>query len=376
MAKRDYYDVLGVKRGASEHEIKKAFRKLARQHHPDLNPGDKTAEQRFKDVNEAYEVLSDSSKRSQYDRLGHAAFAAGPAEAGPGFRPEEFAFGTGAFRDVFGDFFGSIFGGPGRPAAGPETGADISYSMELDIEDAVFGTQTMISLQRDVACGDCNGMGTEKGTKPETCQTCRGTGQVTTVRGAIRLSQTCPGCRGSGSVIRTPCKTCRGTGRTRRTERVQVKIPPGVDNGSRVRLAGMGEPGRDGGAPGDLYIITRIRPHEFFERIGDNLYCAIPVTAVEAALGARVDVPTIEGMASLAIPPGTQSGKQFRLRGKGVPHLKGGGAGDQYVTIQVATPEDLSDEARETLRSFQKLHPENPRAEIRFRGFARRTART
>ncbi len=376
MAKRDYYDVLGVKRGASEHEIKKAFRKLARQHHPDLNPGDKTAEQRFKDVNEAYEVLSDSSKRSQYDRFGHAAFEAGPAEAGPGFRPEEFAFGTGAFRDVFGDFFGSIFGGPGRPAAGPETGADISYSMELDIEDAVFGTQTMISLQRDVACGDCNGMGTEKGTKPETCQTCRGTGQVTTVRGTIRLSQTCPGCRGSGSVIRTPCKTCRGTGRTRRTERVQVKIPPGVDNGSRVRLTGMGEPGRDRGAPGDLYIITRIRPHEFFERIGDNLYCAIPVTAVEAALGARVDVPTIEGMASLAIPPGTQSGKQFRLRGKGVPHLKGGGAGDQYVTIQVATPEDLSDEARETLRSFQKLHPENPRAEIRFRGFARRTART
>ena len=376
MAKRDYYEILGVPRDADEKTIKRAYRKLARRYHPDVNPGDKTAEQRFKEINEAYDVLSDPQKRAQYDRFGHAAFEA--ASAGPG--PEAgFAFEASrgfGFGDIFSDLFGDLFGRHARrEEAGPVRGSDLVYSMELDLEDAVFGLSTQITLQREAPCETCRGSGAEPGSKPEACGHCNGTGQVILVRGAIRITQTCPRCGGSGRVNPSPCRTCGGRGRVLKTERLNVKIPPGVDNGSRVRLAGMGEAGQRGGPPGDLFIVTRIRPHPFFERRGDNLYCEIPITVTEAALGAKVEVPTVDGMAHMTVPPGTQTGTRFRLRGKGVPHLTGGGRGDQYVTVRVVTPTVVDERGRRILRDLEQVYPENPRANIAFRGFRRRTAK-
>jgi molecular chaperone DnaJ len=375
VTKEDYYAILGIPRDAGDKEIKKAFRKLARQYHPDVNPGDKQAEQRFKEVNAAYEILSDPEKRRQYDQFGPAAFA----QAGPGaeeafrragfdfFRPAEGGETGFGFEDLFGDLFGRR-----ERRAGPQRGEDLSYALEIDLEDAIYGLSTQVAFHREAVCGDCRGTGQEPGTRPETCPRCKGTGGVSMVRGPIRFAQTCPQCGGAGTVNPHLCKACGGRGSVGKAERVQVRIPPGVDHDSRIRLAGMGEAGLRGGSPGNLYIITRIRSHPFFKRQGDDLHCEVPITVQEAASGAKVEVPTIDRMASMTIPPGTQSGQQFRLRGKGVPHLKGGGSGDQYVTVKVVIPRVTDPQGQQILKAFGERYPEDPRAAITFRGFRKR----
>ncbi len=373
--KRDYYEVLGLSKGASEQEIKKAFRKLARKYHPDVNPGDKSAEQKFKEINEAYEVLSDPKKREQYDQFGHAAFEQGfGAGPGPGFSGFE-GFGSGAefFRGRgFEDIFSEIFGEHRPRTKAPEKGEDITYSVEIDLEDAIFGKTIELALRRQVSCPVCGGTGSQPGSSKTVCPTCKGAGTVVQARGFMRLSQTCPACSGEGVINPNPCRSCAGRGVVPKDEKINVKIPPGVDNGSKVRVSGLGGPGIMGGPPGDLYIITKVRPHHYFERKGDNLYSELPVTITEAALGAKIEVPTVDGMVMLIVPPGVQSGQQLRLRGKGVPHLGGGGAGDHYVTIKLVTPTGLSERSKELLREFEKTHPSNPRQDIRFRGFGRR----
>lgn len=376
-SKKDYYEILGLQKGASESDIKKAFRKLARKYHPDVNPGDKSAEQKFKEINEAYEVLSDAKKREQYDQFGHAAFEQGfgqgaGREGGFGFegfgaQGRDFFTGRG-----FEDFFGNIFGESSARRTGPIKGEDITYAVEIDLEDAIFGKTMQVDLQREAACSVCNGSGARSGTSRITCPTCRGTGSVATGRGFFQMQQVCPACHGEGSVNPNPCASCGGTGRTLRTERINVKIPPGVDNGSKVRVAGMGSVGQHGGPPGDVYIVTRVRPHHYFERKGDNLYSEAKVTVKEAALGEKIEIPTVDGMVVLTLPPGVQTGQQMKLRGKGVPHLGGGGRGDHYVTITVVTPTGLSERAKDLLRELDRLHPLNPRGNITFRGFRKR----
>lgn len=373
--KRDYYEILGVSRGASEADIKKAFRKLARKYHPDVNPGDKTAEHKFKEINEAYEVLSDAKKRQQYDQFGHAAFEAGfgqgPSGTGPGF--EGFTQGAEYFRGGgFEDIFGNMFGERAARQRGPRRGEDITYTVEIDLEDAIFGKTMQVDLRRDVTCSTCNGSGSQPGTSPRTCPTCMGSGSVSQGRGFLSFAQPCPTCHGEGTINPNPCRTCGGSGVIPKSERINVKIPPGVDNGSKVRVAGMGGPGERGGAPGDVYIITRVRPHFYFERKGDNLYSEVSVTAREAALGDKIEIPTVDGIVALTITPGTQSGQQLKLKGKGVPHLGGGGVGDHYVTIKVVTPTGLSERGKELLRELDRLHPSNPRMGMTFRGFRKR----
>jgi len=372
---KDYYNTLGVKKGASADEIKKSFRKLARKYHPDVNPNDKTAEQKFKEINEAYEVLGDAKKKEQYDQFGSAAFeqqyAGGPSA-------EEFARafrGTGAdFSETFdfGSIFGDIFGR--RPAAerGPIRGEDITYSMDIDLEDAVYGTTTNISLSHEAPCPTCKGSGNQPGTSPQTCPSCKGSGMVIAMKSNIRFSQTCPQCGGRGRININPCRTCDGKGNVLKDETIAVKIPKGVDTGSKVRVAGKGGAGISGGPSGDLYIITRVRPHHFFERKGDNLYSEIPISYAEAALGAKIEVPTVDGIVALTIPSGTQNGQQFRLKGKGVPHLTGGGSGDHYVTIKIAVPRHIDDKARQLIKDLDKISKENPRADIAFKGFRKR----
>ena len=386
-ATKDYYEVLGVPKGADVKDIKKAYRKLARKYHPDVNPGDNEAERKFKEIGEAYDVLSDPKKKELYDRYGQAAFEQGFAGAGAGaggprpgaggfggfrgggFRPEDFAGYTAEEAD-FSDIFSEILGGRER-RAGPRKGEDVQYSMEVSLEDALFGATAQVNVQREVACKACKGSGEDPSSKPTTCPECKGAGRARGGRGFFGASQVCPRCGGKGKINVIPCRNCHGRGTVPRTEQLSVKIPAGVDNGSKVRLAGMGGPGISGGPPGDLYIITRVRPHDFFERKGDNLYCEIPITIEEAALGAKVDVPTKDGLVTMTIPPGTQSGQEFRLRGKGVPHLGGGGTGDQYVKAKVVTPTDLPDRAKELLKEFEKASPQRPRAGIIFRGFRR-----
>ncbi len=367
MPKPDYYQALGLRRGASEQEIKRAYRKLARKHHPDVNPGNKAAEAKFKEITEAYEVLSDPEKRRRYDQYGHEAFAPGAGgrgpEAGAGFGGFDFSgvdLGGGGLGDL-GDLLSDIFGQRDRSqSAGPTKGEDLHYSLDINFEDAVRGLATEITLQKHSRCGVCRGSGARPGSALDTCPDCGGSGRRRG-RGLLGTTQACPRCQGSGKVSREPCGACRGRGVTFGTERVAVKVPPGVDTGSRVRLQGMGEPGPNGGAAGDLYIITRVRPHPVLERKGDNLYNEVPITIAEAALGARIQVPTIDGMTSMRVPPETSSGQVFRLRGKGVPHLKGGGQGDQLVTVKIVAPKNLDARSQDLLREFARLNPADPR---------------
>jgi molecular chaperone DnaJ len=378
--KRDYYDVLGVEKNASEADIKKAFRKLARKFHPDVNPGDKAAEQRFKELNEAYEILSDAKKRKQYDQFGHAAFEAGFGQAGGpggaygfegfgGQRPGPEVFSGRGFEDIF----GNMFGGRTAHAAGPQKGEDVTYAVEIDLEDAIYGRTMQVDLDREVTCTTCKGSGAQPGTSRQTCATCRGTGVVQAGKGFMQFAQTCPTCQGEGTVIPSPCRTCGGSGTIPRRERINVKIPPGVDNGSKVRVAGMGGAGLHGGPQGDVYIVTRIRPHHYFERKGDNLHSEAKVTVKEAALGEKIEIPTVDGTVMLSLPAGVQTGQQLKLKGKGVPHLGGGGVGDHYVTIQVETPSGIGERGKELLRELDRLHPSNPRQNVTFRGFRKRT---
>ena len=345
MSKRDYYEVLGVGRTATEDELKKAYRRCAMKHHPDRNPGDKDAEAAFKECKEAYEVLSDGGKRRMYDQHGHAAFehGMGGGNAGPGF-------GGADMGDIFGDIFGSIFGGGG--ARGPRRGADIGYVMELDLEEAVAGVERRIELPTLVECEPCKGTGSEDG-RLEACDTCHGHGQVRFQRGPFSMQQPCPSCHGRGKTFRNPCASCRGNGRVEEEKVLQVKVPAGVDNGDRIRLAGEGEAGPPGTQPGDLYVEVRVRPHSIFERDGDDLHCEVPIRFSQAALGDSVRVPTLGGEAEIRVPAETQTGKVFRLRDKGVKSVRSRAPGDLYCKVVVETPVNLTTEQRELLEQFE-----------------------
>lgn len=353
MARRDYYQVLGVAKNATEAEIKKAYRRLAMKFHPDRNPGDKEAEEKFKEAKEAYEVLSDAQKRGIYDQYGHAGIDAARQGGGPGGAG---GFGTADFGDIFGEVFGDIFG-TGRRSGGRSQvfrGADLRYGLELDLHEAVFGRTVEIEIPKLVECESCHGTGAAKGSAPVTCETCGGCGQVRMSQGFFQLQQTCPRCRGTGKIIRNPCDKCLGQGRVRRTKKLSVKIPAGVDNGDRIRLAGEGEAGRNGGPPGDLYVEITVREHPIFERDGEHLSCEVPVSFATAVLGGTVEVPTLEGEVSLKIPPETQSGRVFRLREKGVKPVRGGNRGDLFCRVVVETPVKLNAEQRELLRKFDE----------------------
>ncbi|MGY0612415.1 molecular chaperone DnaJ [Luteimonas sp. A501] len=346
MSKRDYYEVLGVGRNATEDELKKAYRRSAMKHHPDRNPGDHAAEAAFKECKEAYEVLSDGGKRRMYDQHGHAAFehGMGGGNAGPGFG------GGPDVGDIFGDIFGNIFGGGG--ARGPRRGADIGYVMELDLEDAVAGVERRIDLPTLVECEPCKGSGSEDG-KLETCDTCHGNGQVRFQRGIFSMQQPCPSCHGRGKTFKSPCPSCRGNGRVEEEKVLSVKVPAGVDSGDRIRLSGEGEAGPAGTQPGDLYVEVRVRPHDIFERDGDDLHCEVPIRLSQAALGDTVRVPTLGGEAEIRIPAETQTGKVFRLRDKGVKSVRSRAPGDLYCKVVVETPVNLTPEQRTLLDQFE-----------------------
>ena len=343
MAKRDYYEVLGVSREADEKEIKRAYRKLAMKYHPDRNPDDQEAENKFKEASEAYEVLADAQKRNAYDQYGHAGV---DGQTGGGFG------GGASFSDIFGDVFGDIFGGGrgGRNARG----ADLRYTLELDLEEAVKGKTVKIRVPGHVECASCDGSGAEKGSQPETCGTCNGIGQVRMQQGFFTVQQACPTCRGAGTVIKNPCKVCRGAGRVQEEKTLSVKVPPGVDTGDRIRLAGEGEMGGDGGPSGDLYVQIAVREHSIFTRDGRNLYCEVPISIVDAALGGELEVPTLDGRVKLKIPAETQTGKLFRLRNKGVSPVRGGPAGDLLCRVIVETPVNLTKRQKELLDEFQQ----------------------
>ena len=346
MSKRDYYETLGVARNASDEELKKAYRRCAMKHHPDRNPGDAAALEAFKECKEAYEVLSEPSKRRLYDAHGHAAFEQGMGGGGGG--P---GAGFGDMGDIFGDIFGNIFGG-GGPGRGPRRGADIGYVMELDLEDAVAGIEKRIEIPTLAPCEPCKGTGSEDG-KLETCATCQGHGQVRMQRGIFTMQQPCPHCGGRGQTISNPCKTCHGNGRVEEEKVLSVKIPAGVDNGDRIRLAGEGEAGPVGTAPGDLYVEVRVRPHDIFVRDGDDLHCDVPIRISQAALGDTVRVPTLGGEAEIRIPAETQTGKVFRLRDKGVKSVRSRRPGDLYCKAVVETPVNLTTEQRTLLEQFE-----------------------
>jgi len=354
MTKRDYYEVLGLQKGAGEEEIKKAYRKLAVKYHPDKNPGDKTAEEKFKELGEAYEVLNEPQKRAAYDQYGHAAFdrrAGGFGRAGGFHDPFE------VFREVFGggSIFEDLFGGGQQDPTGPQRGDDLRYDMEISFDEAAHGCEKEITVTKPETCDLCQGSGAEPGSRARTCSTCGGRGQVLTSRGIFSIAQTCPHCRGAGRLLDKPCKSCHGNGRREKTSKIKLRIPAGVDTGSRLRSAGNGEAGWRGGPPGDLYVVLHVKPHEIFQRDGDDLLCEVPVGFVQAVLGAEIDVPTLDGKSSIKIPPGTQPGTMFRLRGKGVKNIQGYGSGDLHVRVTVEVPTHLSAAQKAKLQEFAAL---------------------
>ena len=351
--KRDYYETLGVPKNASEEEIKKAYRKLAMKHHPDRNHGDtsKDAETKFKEVKEAYEMLSDGQKRAAYDQYGHAG-------VDPNMRGGPGAEGFGGFAEAFGDIFGDVFGGGGRgrTSSGRQVfrGSDLSYAMEITLEEAAEGKTTEIRIPTWDECDTCHGSGAKPGTKPITCTTCHGAGAVQMRQGFFSVQQTCPTCHGSGKIIPEPCTVCHGQGKIKRNKTLEVKIRAGIDDGQRMRVTGSGEPGVNGGPPGDLYIEIRLKKHEIFERDGDNLHCVVPVSMTTAALGGEINVPTLKGAAAIDIPEGTQSGKQFRLRGKGIKGVNSSYPGDLYCHVRVETPVKLTEHQRKVLKELDE----------------------
>jgi molecular chaperone DnaJ len=340
----DYYELLEVARGASGEEIKKSYRRLAVKYHPDKNPGDKAAEDRFKQISEAYEALSDDQKRAAYDRYGHAAFQNTGGGAGPG----GFHDPMDVFREMFrGSGFEEFFG-----QGGPQHGNDLRYDLELTLEEAAAGVEKEIKYRRAAPCDVCHGSGAEPGTKRQTCPTCRGVGQVVSTRGFFSVRQACPQCHGHGSLIAHPCAKCRGAGRVEETAKLKVRVPPGVDSGQKLRSPGGGEAGAPGAPAGDLYLFLHVREHELFQRDGDDLHCSIPIKFTLASLGGPLDVPTLTGKAQMKIPPGTQSGTMLRLRGRGMPSLRGGEAGDQYVRVEIEVPKKLTPEQKHKLEEF------------------------
>ena len=351
MSKRDYYEVLGVNRDAGDDEIKKAYRKLAMKFHPDRNPDNKEAEEKFKEAKEAYEMLSDPQKKAAYDRYGHAGVDPSMG-AGPGAQGFE-----GGFADAFGDIFGDLFGGAGGGRGGRSNvyrGADLRYNLEITLEEAARGAEKTIRIPTVEECGTCNGSGAKPGTHPKPCPTCQGHGQVRVQQGFFSIQQTCPKCHGSGKIIPDPCRDCGGAGRTKKQKTLEVKIPAGIDDGMRLRHAGHGEPGLNGGPPGDLYVEIHIRKHAVFERDHDDLHCEMPISITTAALGGEIEIPTLEGMARLKIPAETQSGKVFRLRGKGIKNVRSHVHGDLMCHVVVETPVNLTERQKELLREFEE----------------------
>jgi len=355
MAKQDYYDTLGVDRGADADSIKKAYRKLAMKYHPDRNPDDAKAEQQFKEVNEAYEVLKDDEKRAAYDRFGHAAFEQG-GPGGPGGFGGGFASG---FADIFDEMFGEFgMGGARRGGGRPGKGADLRFNMEVSLEDAFEGKQTDIRVPTSVSCDSCHGTGAEGGAKPVTCGTCHGHGRVRSQQGFFTVERTCPTCQGTGETIKDPCRTCAGSGRVQKEKKLSVNIPAGVEDGTRIRLAGEGEAGLRGAPAGDLYIFLTVAPHRFFQRDGADIYCRVPIPMTRAALGGTIEVPTVEGkLARITIPSGTPTGHQFRLKGKGMTILRSKARGDMFVQAMVETPVNLSKRQKELLEEFENESP-------------------
>jgi molecular chaperone DnaJ len=366
-AKRDYYEILGVERSATADEIKKAYRKLAVKYHPDKNPGDHTAEEKFKELGEAYDVLADEQKRAAYDRFGHAAFSQGGAPRGGGggfhdpfdiFR-EVFGGGGGGGGGGMGNIFEQFFGGGGGGGRGEresrQRGSDLRYDMQITLEEAAFGAEKDVEISKLDTCTTCSGSGTEGGSRVITCNTCQGRGQVVSSRGFFQVSQTCPKCRGTGQMVERPCAKCRGEGRTEQTKRIKIKIPHGIEHGSRLRVTGNGEAGIRGGPKGDLYVVVHVKEHDIFEREAENLYCEVPATFTTAALGGEIKVPTLDGDALLKVPAGTQSGVVFKLRGKGMTVLNSSVRGDLMVRLIVAVPQKLTAEQKKKLEEFADL---------------------
>ena len=349
VTKADYYEVLSVSRTASDQELKAAYRKLAMQHHPDRNPDDHHAEEKFKQCSEAYQVLSDPDKRAAYDRYGHAGVSGAGQQGSPFVDFQDLG-------DIFGDLFGFNVGGGGggRRQSRAQKGRDLRFDQTIEFEEAVFGKETEVSIRRMEACVDCRGLGTASGRGPATCQQCQGRGQVRYQQGFFSIARTCSVCGGMGSVISDPCRTCRGDGRVEREHTINVSIPAGVEDGTRIRYQGEGDAGRSGGSSGDLYVVLTVKPHKFFERDGHDLHCQIPISFTQAALGAEINIPTLEGPAALKITEGTQSGKEFRLRGKGVPYLNEHGRGDLIVQVAVQTPKKLTRVQKELLRQLRE----------------------
>ena len=360
MAKQDFYEVLGVSKSASADELKTAYRRLAMKNHPDRNPGDKTAEQKFKEISEAYDVLKDDQKRAAYDRFGHAAF-----EQGAGRGPGDFGF-SGGFADIFDEMFGEFMGGGRRGQGGPSRGSDLRYNLEISLEDSFRGKQTTVRVQTLAVCEQCKGSSAEAGSRPIACPTCHGRGRVRAQQGFFTIERPCAACQGAGRVIENPCKACAGQGRTRREKTLSVNIPPGVEDGTRIRLAGEGEAGVRSAPGGDLYIFITLAPHRIFHRDGANIFCRVPISITTAALGGSIEVPTVDGSrARVTVPPGTQSGHQFRLKSRGMTVLRSAARGDMFIEAIVETPVNLTKRQQELLREFEKAgensgtHPES-----------------